>query len=175
MNPDVLFALGAELGKLEKKKQASQLTEEQREKTSQEKESKLAREHIRKLTNGSLQLSEQAKALTIRKAFTQRDLTNRNPDDMLESTLIILLNKYTEEDEANQSDSEQINEKDYEAQRRERKTTELQILLKKKDNEPPEIETESQVDEDNISGSEEEDIQHQGAGESMNRDDLPEV
>ena len=57
------------------------------------------------MLKGHLTVDEETKKSRIKKAFTSRELANTSPEDMSDSTMLVLLNKYMGKDEENTSSS----------------------------------------------------------------------
>ena len=137
--------------------------------------SKTAREDLREVLNGSLTISEEAKKKRIITAFTKKEMYNRSAEDISDSTITMPLRRYDQNDQEN---TEDIIDTGNLAQI-DARTKEIQAILitledyNEIDNESPETETESQINSEEISGSDGEIIDYTDA--SINREDLPRI
>ena len=123
------------------------------------------------MTNGTLTLSNESRKRNIVLAFTSKELHNKNPEDMTDSTIKVMLNKYNKQKEESSSSTEHNKTAE---QRTEEEKTRINLLLYKyreKDEESPDTETNSSVNTNDMSGSEEEEIDY--TNNQINREDLP--
>ena len=143
-------------------------------KKKKEEESLKARQQLQKYIDGTLQLNTEDKISIITKAFTQKDQNNRPASDMMDATIVMLLNRYKQREN---TETEITGEDLTTQQKEEEYRDKLKTLLQKhegKDNDCPDTETDSQIDTNELSGSEEEVIDY-SAPNNCNRDDLPMV
>ena len=154
------------------KKEQTTIRKESQKTRHKRKRSRIARTDLREMLRGALPLDNETKIRRITEAFNKRDLHNKYPEDMTDTTISILLNKHTEDAVSSSSSNSTKSNKQL-------ITEEAQIIntiLEKyeaEDKESPETETDSEVITNDLSGSEEEEIQY--GDPSVNREDLPRV
>ena len=134
-----------------------------------------ARKRLKQMINDEISLSEEIRIETIDKAFTNKERASRPASDMMDSTIAQLLKKYENKENNEQhhpaEDAHTPQQKEEEFRN---KLTSLLSEYEEVDNACPDTETESQVNTDDLSGSDKEEIDYR-APNAVNREDLPET
>ena len=133
------------------------------------------RNDLRDILDRDLFVDTTTREVMINKAFSNAELYNKCIKDMTDSTLKMMLKRHEQKDRS----STQYEEEDIDHNNNPHNNNEKQQIkqtlnkYQEEDNESPETETDSQIDTNDMSGSEEEIIDY--AGTQINREDLPKI